>query len=202
LSWISLGNISSSFAWGFFARLSTGRELVTLSFSHGVKDASRGTKLPDFSWKWFLKHALQLFSSLEAVPKNLYLGPSSLQKATQTWCVVMGGDWRNGLKRWHLSPWSSCAAIFRAGTVVSCVARRWANFAGSHFTRQPKYFRETFYTMLNTIIGMYTCKKKWIRSQRKQVTLVRRKDWIQSVRLDSARLVNISENALDVYCTV
>jgi hypothetical protein len=45
--------------------------------------------------------------------------------------------------------------------------------------------------MLNTIMGMYMCKKKWIRSQRKQVTLVRLKDWIQSVRLDSARLVNI-----------
>jgi hypothetical protein len=45
LSWISLGSISSSFARGFFARLSTGRELVTLSFSHEVKDASRGTKL-------------------------------------------------------------------------------------------------------------------------------------------------------------
>jgi len=28
-----------------FARLSTGKEIVTLSFSHEVKDASRGTKL-------------------------------------------------------------------------------------------------------------------------------------------------------------
>jgi hypothetical protein len=29
----------------FFARLSTGKEIVTLSFSHEVKDASQGTKL-------------------------------------------------------------------------------------------------------------------------------------------------------------
>jgi hypothetical protein len=45
LSWFSLGSISSSFAREFLARLWTGRKLVTLSFSHEVKDASRGTKL-------------------------------------------------------------------------------------------------------------------------------------------------------------
>jgi hypothetical protein len=73
---------------------------------------------PDFSWKWSLKHALQLFSSLEAVPKKWKLGSFSLQKTTQSWCVVMGGDWKNGLKWWHLSPWSSCAAIFHAGSFL------------------------------------------------------------------------------------
>jgi hypothetical protein len=67
---------------------------------------------PDFSWKWSLKHARQLLSSLEAVPKNWKIGSSSLQEATQSWHVVMGGDQRNGLKWWHLSPWSSCRAIF------------------------------------------------------------------------------------------
>jgi hypothetical protein len=67
---------------------------------------------PDFSWKWSLKHACQLFSYLEAVPKKWKLGSFSLQETTQSWRVVMGGDQRNGLKQWHLSPWSSCGVIF------------------------------------------------------------------------------------------
>jgi hypothetical protein len=72
------------------------------------------------SWtlkSWFLVkmklyHVGRLFTSLEAVPRDWRTVSSSHQEATQFWRLVMGGDWRNGLKQWHHFPWSSCGAIF------------------------------------------------------------------------------------------